>query len=88
MRAVRLWSWEYCRANIDPAAREGASDRQERGAGLPTTGAVFLESEISVLGWCKSHLIHTHTQVHTHTHWSEDKNSGGLGKNGKRWLEL
>ena len=51
MRAVRLWSWEYCRANIDPAAREGASDRQERGAGLPTTGAVFLESEISVLGW-------------------------------------
>lgn len=67
MRAVRLWSWEYCRANIDPAAREGASDRQERGEGLPTTGAVFLESEISVLGWCKSHLIYTHTSAHTHT---------------------
>lgn len=41
MRAVQLWSWEYCRANIDPAAREGASDRQEKGEGLPTTGAVL-----------------------------------------------
>ena len=68
MRAVRLWSWDYCRANIDPAAREGASDRQEKGEGLPTTGAVLSRiRNISVGVVQKSSHIHTCKCTNSHT---------------------
>ena len=49
--------------------REHLTGRR-KGRGCPLQGQSFLESGISVLGWCKSNLIYTHASAHTQTHWS------------------